>query len=94
MGVLKYVGTAQTFACGDNLNSNWQDYDCDKGIDTDADTVAEIPPDGVGDGVDYDRSPSPAPNPPYDAGPPSGAVNLQDVVTALRQVGLDCSGPP
>ena len=58
------------------------DYDSDKDGDT------------IRDGKSYDRSPSPAPNPPYDAGPPSGAVNLQDVVTVLRQVGLSCIGPP
>jgi len=55
------------------------DYDSDKNGDT------------VPDGVDYDRSPSPAPNPPKDAGPPSGAVNLQDVVAVLGQVGLNCT---
>jgi len=94
VGVLKYVGTSLTGACGDNANLSGVDYDCDKGVDTNGDTVADIPPDGVPDGRDYDRSPGEPPNPPYDSGPPSGAVNLQDVVSVLRQVGLSCQGPP
>jgi len=53
---------------------------------------ARLPPP-VRDGRDYDCSPGPLPNPPYDAGPPDGTVNLGDVVV-LKQVGLDCSGPP
>jgi len=42
---------------------------------------------------DYDRSPGPLPNPPHDAGPPDGTINLQDVVVVLRQVALACAGP-
>jgi hypothetical protein len=94
LAVLFYAGTSATGWCGDNLNPNWVDYDCDKGIDLNGDTVEDIPPDGVPDGHDYDRSPGPLPNPPWDAGPASGAVNMQDVLAALAQVGLQCAGPP
>jgi hypothetical protein len=77
------VGVLKYVGTADNGPSNGKvDYDSDKNQD------------GREDGVDYDRSPSPAPNPPKDAGPPNGAVNLQDVVVVLNQVGLDCSGPP
>jgi hypothetical protein len=90
VAVLAYVGTSD----GGAPNPKGVDYDSDKGIDTNGDTVAEIPPDDVPDGRSYDRSPGPLPSPPFDAGPPDGAVNLQDVVVVLKQVGLDCSGPP
>jgi len=46
-----------------------------------------------GPGQDYDRSPSLEPKPPWDAGPPDGAVNMADVLAVLAQVGLACSGP-
>ena len=75
VGVLKYVGTSNNGP----VNAGGVDYDSDKNSDT------------TKDGVDYDRSPGPLPNPPWDAGPPDGAVNLQDVVMILHQVGLDCS---
>jgi parallel beta-helix repeat protein len=74
VGVTKYVGTSNNGPA----NANGVDYDSDKDGDT------------VKDGVAYDRSPGALPNPPYEAGPPSGAVNLQDVVVVLRQVGLSC----
>jgi Tol biopolymer transport system component len=77
------VGVLKYVGTSDGAASNGRvDYDADKNGDT------------IEDGRDYDRSPGPAPNPPYDAGPPDGAVNLQDVVAVLRQVGLACSGPP
>jgi Zn-dependent metalloprotease len=77
------VGVLKYVGTSDNGGSNGRvDYDSDKDGDT------------VKDGRDYDRSPSPAPNPPKDAGPPSGAVNLQDVVAVLGQVGLSCTGVP
>jgi hypothetical protein len=78
VGVLKYVGTSDNGPA----NMNGVDYDSDKNGDT------------VKDGVDYDRSPGSPPDPPWDAGPPNSAINLQDVVMVLRQVGLDCVGPP
>jgi len=61
---------------------------------TDADTVVDIPPDGVPDGLAYDRSPGPDPNPPWDAGPPDAAVAMDDVLVVLAQVGLSCIDPP
>ena len=94
LAILFYVGAQPTGNCGDNLNPNWADYDCDKGVDTNGDTVADIPADGVPDGRDYDRSPSTEPDPPWDAGPPDDAVTMSDVLAALAQVGLSCIGPP
>jgi hypothetical protein len=74
------VGVLKYVGTAANGASNGKvDYDSDKDGNT------------VPDGVDYDRSPSAAPNPPKDAGPPSGAVNLQDVVAVLGQVGLSCA---
>ena len=62
----------------------------------DGDTDNDIPPPlhDIKEGVKYDRSPSPGLNPPWDAGPPSGAVAMSDVLAVLAQVGLDCSGEP
>jgi hypothetical protein len=77
LAILLYVPSS----AGGPTNINGVDYDSDKNADTQA------------DGVDYDRSPSPAPNPPYDAGPPNGAINLSDVLAALAQVPKSCSNP-
>jgi hypothetical protein len=88
VGVLRYVGTFE----GDkgSPNPNGVAYDTVKGS-----CPAPFAEGAVQrEGLCYDRSPSPLPNPPYDAGPPDGAVNVQDVVAVLRQVGLDCAGPP
>ncbi|MGB6837474.1 MAG: S8 family serine peptidase [Dehalococcoidia bacterium] len=82
MAVLFYVPTWPTGVCGDNPNGNGVDYDCDKDGNT------------VPDGRDYDRTPSTEPNPPWDAGPPDGAISMADVLAVLAQVGLSCSGPP
>jgi hypothetical protein len=92
VAVLKYVGTFD----GGPENSNGVDYDSIKGVDLNGDTTNDIVPPlhPIEEGQKYDRSPSPLPNPPYDAGPPSGAVNVQDVVAVLKQVGLSCAGPP
>jgi len=54
----------------------------------------DIPPDGVPDGLAYDRTPSALPNPPWDAGPPNGAVAMDDVMAVLAQTGLSCIPPP
>lgn len=78
LGVLFYVGTFD--GDGGSPNSNGVAYDSDK-----------MGP-GTKAGWDYDRSPSPLPNPPWDAGPPDGAINMTDVTVALAQVGLDCGG--
>jgi Tol biopolymer transport system component len=86
VGVLKYVGTC------DNCPSNGRvDYNSLKDGDWNADGVLDAA-DRVG--LRYDRSPSPEPNPPWNAGPPDGAVNVQDAVAVLKQVGLSCEGPP
>jgi hypothetical protein len=74
LGVLFYVFT------DDNgpANANGVDYDSDK--------------DGNGaeDGLSYDRTFGALPNPPWNAGPPNGTVDMGDVLAALSQVGLDC----
>ncbi|MGB6894520.1 MAG: S8 family serine peptidase, partial [Dehalococcoidia bacterium] len=92
LAVLFYAGTYA--GDGGVPNADGVAYDSDKGVDTDADTVADIPADGVPDGQDYDRSPSPDPNPPWNAGPPSGAVAMDDVLAVLAQTGLSCIEPP
>jgi hypothetical protein len=92
IAVLRYVGT---FAGdGGTPNANGLAYDTDKGLDANGDSVADIPPNGVPNGRDYDRTPSSPPNPPYEVGPPTGAVSLEDVIAALAQVGLDCRVAP
>jgi hypothetical protein len=77
--VLFYAGASPTGVCGDNPNGNGVDYDCNK--------------DGSGaaDGVDYDRTASAPPNPPWEAGPPNSAVTLADVGAVLAQAGLGCT---
>jgi hypothetical protein len=67
-----------------------------KGVDLDGNTTNDIPPPlhQIEEGVKYDRSPSPGANPPWDAGPPNGAVNMQDVLAVVAQVGLNCTGTP
>jgi uncharacterized delta-60 repeat protein len=72
-------------------NANGVDYDSLKDGDWNEDGVVD---DGDKVGLRYDRSPSAEPNPPWDAGPPSSAVNISDVLAVLAPVGLDCSGPP
>jgi len=42
----------------------------------------------------YDGSPSAAPNPAWEAGTPSGAVTMSDVLAVPAQVGLSCIEPP
>lgn len=65
------------------LNANGVDYDSDKDGD------------GNEDGISFDRSTSPSPNPPWDAGPPNGIIDMSDVLAALAQsFVVDCSGPP
>ncbi|MFQ5879465.1 MAG: flexitail domain-containing putative surface protein, partial [Dehalococcoidia bacterium] len=87
LAILIYVGTEVD---GD-ANLNGVDYDSLKDGDWNGDTVVDA---GDKVGRRYDRSPSPPPNPPADAGPPDGAVNFQDVLAVLQQLGLGCSGPP
>jgi hypothetical protein len=70
-------------------NANGVDYDSTKGsCDWNGDTTPDE------EGLCYDRSAGAEPNPPWDAGPPNGVVNMADVLAALAQFGLSCSGPP
>ncbi|MGB6895914.1 MAG: RCC1 domain-containing protein, partial [Dehalococcoidia bacterium] len=95
LAVLFYVGTYEGDAGGDP-NANGVRYDTIKGVDLDGDTTNDIPPPlhQIKEGVKYDRSPSAEPNPPWDAGAPSGAVAMDDVLVVLAQVGLSCIEPP
>jgi Tol biopolymer transport system component len=85
LAVVFYVGAYE----GGPPNSNGVAYDSVKGsCDWDADTTPDE------EGLCYDRSPGVEPNPPWEVGPPDGAVNIQDVLAVVAQVGLNCSGPP
>jgi hypothetical protein len=87
LAVLVYVGAYD--GDGGVPNTSGVAYDSIKGsCDYDADTTPDK------EGLCYDRSPSAEPNPPWNAGPPSGAVNMADVLAVLVQVGLSCTGPP
>jgi hypothetical protein len=77
LAILFYVPTSD----GGPPSAGGVDYDSDKNGDT------------IKDGVDYDRSLSPHPSPPWDAGPPNGAINMADVLANLAQVPLACTGP-
>jgi hypothetical protein len=78
LAVLFYVGTSDN----EPPNANGVDYDSDKDGDT------------VEDGLAYDRTDSPLPNPPWDAGIPNGPVSMVDVLAALAQIGLSCASEP
>jgi hypothetical protein len=85
LAVLCYVGEA----------AGHGSYDSTKDGDWFDGTNQVMYPDGVVDDWDkvgrrYDRSSSAQPNPPWDAGPPNGAVSMSDVVAVRAQVGLDC----
>jgi hypothetical protein len=80
LAVLFYVGTFD--GDGGVKNPNGVAYDSDKDSDK------------VKDGRGYDRSPGSPPNPPWDVGPPNGAISMDDVLAVLAQMGLDCGGPP
>jgi hypothetical protein len=75
LAVLFYAGANENGP----VNGNGVDYDSDKNGDA------------VKDGRDYDRTSSPPPNPPWNAGPPDGFVSMVDVLMVLSQVGLDCA---
>jgi hypothetical protein len=77
---------------GGPANANGVAYDSLKDGDWNGDTVVDES-DRVG--LRYDRSPGLEPNPPWDAGPPNGVVDIGDVLAALKQAFVvDCSGPP
>jgi hypothetical protein len=85
LAVLFYVFTSDNGAS----NGNGVDYDTIKGsCDWNADTTPDE------QGLCYDRTPGAVPNPPWDAGPPNGVINISDVLVALAQFGLDCTRPP
>jgi len=87
LALLFYVGTYD--GDGGSPNPNGVAYDSVKGsCDADGDTVADR------EGLCYDRSPGAEPSPPWEAGPPDGAVCLDDVLAALAQVGLACAEGP
>lgn len=72
-------------------NANGVDYDSLKDGDWNGDTAVDELDEA---GRRYDRRPGPDPNPPWDAGPPDGAVSLVDLLAVLAQVGLDCRATP
>jgi hypothetical protein len=87
LATLFYVGTCN--GCRPNING--VDYDSLKDGDWNEDSVL----DGLDEvGRRYDRRPSAAPNPPWDAGSPDGALNMADVLAALAQASLECGRPP
>jgi hypothetical protein len=87
LAVMRYMGTRD--GDGGNPNRNGVAYDSIKGsCDVDADTVPDK------EGLCYDRSAGVQPNPPWDAGPPNGVVNVADLLVILAQIPLECSGPP
>jgi len=97
LSTLFYFGTVDGDA-GDP-NSNGVTYDSLKDGDWFNGAGQVMSPDGLTNQWDkvgrrYDRSPGPVPNQPWEAGPPDGAVAMDDVITVLAQMGLDCSGPP
>ena len=87
LATLSYFGACD----GCPPNASGVDYDSLKDGDWNGDTVVDAS-DKVG--LRYDRSPGAEPNPPWEAGPPDGAVTMSDVLAVLAQVGLSCAGPP
>lgn len=78
LGVLAYVGTSE----GGGATPDGLRYDSD------------LNGNGVQDGREYDRSPSYNLLKPWRSEGPDGAVTLQDVTVALKQVGDSCLAPP
>jgi hypothetical protein len=85
LAVLFYVGAYN--GDGGAPNGNGVSYDSYKDADWNGDTVVNS---GDKVGLRYDRSAGAPPNPPWDAGPPSGAVAMNDVLAVMAQVGLSC----
>ena len=69
-------------------NANGVDYDTVKG----SCTIGGVPDQE--EGLCYDRSPGAEPNPPWDAGPPNGVIDMADVLGALAQTWLNCGEGP
>lgn len=85
LAVLFYVGANEWEG---TPNSNGVAYETIKGS---CDRYGDTVPDK--DGLCYDRSVSPLPYAPWMAGPPDRAINMQDVLAVLAQVGLSCTAP-
>jgi murein DD-endopeptidase MepM/ murein hydrolase activator NlpD len=83
LAILNYIGAHDNGP----PNTAGFDYDSDKGVDIDGDTIADIPPDGIEDGLDYDRSPSSPPDPPWDAGPPVAPSTWRTCLRCWRRSG-------
>jgi hypothetical protein len=103
LAVLFYAFTEENPSfpgCGDNPNANGVDYDCVKGVDLDGDTGNDIPPplQPIKEGLKYDRSPGPGPDPATGidpAGPPDGTIDLRDLLATVAQAFVvDCISPP
>ncbi len=95
LAVLLDAGTT----AGGPPNGNGVSYDSLKDGDWFDSVHQAMYPDGVVDDWDrvgrrYDRSASPPPNPPWDAGPPKGVVDMSDVLGVLAQAGVRCMGLP
>jgi hypothetical protein len=80
-------------------NANGVDYDSLKDGDWFDGSRQVAYPDGVLDEWDkvgrrYDRTPGVDPSPPWEVGPPNGAINMADVLAQLAQVPLDCRQVP
>ena len=96
VATLFYFGTVD--GDGGDPNSDGVTYDSLKDGDWFNGAAQVMSPDGLVNQWDkvgrrYDRSPSAVPNPPWEAGPPDGAVGMDDVLVVLAQFGLECSTP-
>ena len=84
VAVLLYVGTKDNGAA----TPYGVDYDSVKGsCDWNGDTTADE------EGLCYDRSPGPGPDPPWEVGAPDAAITMSDVLAVLAQVGMNCNTP-
>jgi hypothetical protein len=75
LALLWYMGVSD----GGGPNANGARYNDDKNGN------------GIDDGAEYDRTPSADPAKPWQSGPPSGAVTLQDELVMLAQLSDSCS---
>jgi hypothetical protein len=78
ISILYYVGTRD----GGPANANGVDYDTD------------LNGNGIKDGREYDRASTTDASKPWRSGAPNGAVSISDAITALAQVGANCSAAP
>ena len=85
LAVLSYFGTFD--GDGGTPNPNGVGYDTVK----DSCTIGGLP--SQEEGLCYDRSVGAEPNPPWDAGPPNGVIDMADVLAALAQAFVvNCTG--